>query len=193
MINIKKISGGFVLFMWMITIISCQDSSHQQMINILARLNKRNNSPLNPFSPEAKVVQCDSFLTKIPGNSNNASVLTAKAGLLLKVGREEEAVKIYEGLIKRTDFMSIDAMMPDIGLAYMRLGERSNCMLNHNGESCIFPIKDGGIHLIKTGSTKAIETYESVLKSHPEDLSSRWLLNIAFMTLGGYPKNVPKE
>ncbi len=193
MINIKKIPGAIVLFTWMAITVSCQNSSHQQMIEILARLNKRNNSPLNPFNPEAKVIQCDSFLTKIPGNSNNTSVLTAKAALLLKVGREQEAVKIYESLIKRTDLMSVDAMMPDIGLAYMRLGERSNCMLNHNGESCIFPIKDGGVHLLKTGSTKAIETYESVLKSHPDDLSSRWLLNIAFMTLGGYPKDVPKE
>ena len=75
----------------------------------------------------------------------------------------------------------------------MRLGERSNCMLNHNGSSCIFPIKDGGVHRIKTGSKKAIEIYETILKSHPDDLKSKWLLNIAFMTLGRYPKSVPKE
>jgi FG-GAP-like repeat/ASPIC and UnbV len=193
MISIRKISGAAVLLTWMMATISCQDSSHQQMINILAQLNKRNNSPRNPFTPEAKVVICDSFLTKIPGNNNNASVLATKAGLLIKTGKEQEAVNIYESLLKRADVMQADAMMPDMGIAYMRLGERSNCMLNHNGESCVFPIKDGGVHVLKTGSTRAIETYESVLKAHPDDLSSRWLLNIAFMTLGAYPQSVPKE
>src|ERR1700749_378866 len=133
MISIRKISGAAVLLTWMMATVSCQDSSHQQMINILAQLNKRNNSPRNPFTPEAKVLICDSFLTKIPGNSNNASVLAAKAGLLIKTGKEQEAVNIYESLLKRADVMQADAMMPDIGIAYMRLGERSNCMLNHNG------------------------------------------------------------
>ncbi|WP_259071476.1 FG-GAP-like repeat-containing protein [Mucilaginibacter sp. X4EP1] len=193
MISIKKIPGAIILFFGLATTISCQNSSHQQMIDILTGLNKKFNNPYNTFTPEAKVKLCDSFLTKIPGNSNNAGVLAAKASLLLKVGREQDAVNIYEGLAKRTDLRSIDAMLPDMALAYMRLGERTNCMLNHNGSSCIFPIKDAGVHLNKTGSTKAIETYETILKNHPEDLSSRWLLNIAFMTLGGYPKAVPQE
>jgi len=35
--------------------------------------------------------------------------------------------------------------------------------------------------------------YEKILKDDPNDLESRWLLNIAFMTLGDYPKSVPKE
>jgi hypothetical protein len=89
--------------------------------------------------------------------------------------------------------MDLDEILPDIAIAYMRLGERSNCMLNHNGSSCIFPIKDGGVHVIKTGSRKAIEEYETILKNHPDDLESKWLLNIAFMTLGSYPKGVPPE
>jgi hypothetical protein len=102
-------------------------------------------------------------------------------------------VKIYKDLLQRMDFMELSDKMSDIGIAYMRLGERSNCMLNHNGSSCIFPIKDQGVHKIKTGSQKAIEVYEAMLKSNPKDLESKWLLNIAFMTLGGYPKSVPQE
>src|SRR3569832_124523 len=75
----------------------------------------------------------------------------------------------------------------------MRLGERSNCMLNLTGSSCVFPIKDAGVHRIKTGSQKAIQVYETILESEPNDLTSRWLLNVAFMTLGTYPKSVPKK
>jgi len=167
-------------------------SSHQQMIDILQQLNKRNKAATNPFNPEVKKARIDSLL-QIPGNKNNTYLLASKAALALKIGQEEEAVKTYEELVKRLDVMSVDNMMPDMAIAYMRLGERNNCMLNHNGSSCIFPIKDGGVHVQKTGSTKAIGVYEEILKNHPDDYESKWLLNIAFMTLGGYPKNVPAQ
>jgi hypothetical protein len=167
-------------------------SSHKQMIDILAEMTKKSFNVENPFSPEGKMIYFDSLI-KLPGNEHDIALLKLKAELSLKVGQEEQAVKIYEDLIERMDVMSVDQMMPEVAIAYMRLGERSNCMLNHNGSSCIFPIRDGGVHVLKTGSTKAVETYEAILKGHPDDLESKWLLNIAFMTLGGYPKNVPRE
>jgi hypothetical protein len=163
------------------------------MIRILKDMNKKNFTIDNPFNPEVKLLFIDSLL-KTPGNQkDHVKLLNIKASLALETGKEEEAVKTYEDLANKTDLMSIDWIMPDMGIAYMRLGERTNCMLNHNGSSCIFPIKDGGVHQIKTGSTKAIGIYETILKNHPDDLESKWLLNIAFMTLGGYPKTVPAE
>ena len=166
--------------------------SHQQMIQLLSQLRKRNTSMANPFNPESKLAYGDSLL-KIPGNGEDLFTLAGKAALLLKAGQEQKSVDIYENLIKRMDFSTVNEMLPDMGIAYMRLGERSNCMLNHTGSSCIFPIKDAGVHRIKTGSSNAIEVYQTILRSNPGDLSSRWLLNIAYMTLGTYPKSVPKE
>ncbi len=167
-------------------------SPHEQMVKILSDLRKRNASILNPFNPENKLAYADSVLN-LPNNSRNVYTLAAKAPLLLKAGQEAQSVAIYEDLVKRMDFMEVSNRMPDIGIAYMRLGERSNCMLNHTGSSCLFPIKDDGVHKIKTGSQKAIGIYESMLKANPDDYESKWLLNIAFMTLGGYPDEVPKE
>ena len=167
-------------------------SPHEQMVMILRGLIERNKSILNPFNPENKLAHADSLL-KMKGNSKNPYTLSAKAALLLRAGDEQQSVNIYENLFRRADFTAVNNMLPDMGIAYMRLGERSNCMLNHNGSSCIFPIKDEGVHKIQTGSRKAIETYESILKGNPDDLTSKWLLNIAFMTLGTYPKEVPKE
>ena len=132
-------------------------------------------------------------MLKEPGNENNVFLLESKAALALKAGQEEESVKTYEGLIPKMNFMDLDDLMPSVAIAYMRLGERSNCMLNHNGSSCIFPIKGAGVHLLKTGSKKAIGVYETILRNHPDDMESKWLLNVAFMTLGGYPKDVPPE
>ena len=165
-------------------------SSHQQMINILQRLNQKENDILNPFRPEAAIAHCDSLLA-MTGNSRNVYTLAVKAPLLLQLGKEQQSVNIYEDLAKRMDSASVADLLPGMGIAYMRLGERTNCMLNHTGSSCIFPIKDEGVHKIKTGSQKAIEIYEKMLKHDPTDLQTKWLLNVAFMTLGGYPQNVP--
>jgi len=184
--------GATILLLTCGLMIVHHKSSHQQMIDLLKDLTKRNNNVRSVFNPEVKYSMIDSLL-KTGGSRGNTNLLAAKAALALKVGKEEESVEIYQKVLNQIDFMSIEKTMPDVGIAYMRLGERSNCMLNHNGSSCIFPIKDGGVHKIKTGSQKAIEVYESILKVHPEDLESRWLLNIAVMTLGGYPKDVPPE
>jgi hypothetical protein len=172
--------------------VSCHESSHEQMIAILKELNKRNHSMLNPFNPEVKAAHIDSLL-KTKGKEHDIRLLNSEASLILKGGHEERSVQIYEDLISRVDFMYLDKLMPDLAISYMRLGERNNCMLNHNKSSCIFPIKDGGVHKIQTGSRKAIATYEAILKGNPDDYESKWLLNIAFMTLGEYPKNVPAE
>jgi hypothetical protein len=50
-----------------------------------------------------------------------------------------------------------------------------------------------GIHTQQTGSRKAIEIYTKLLEKNPNDLESRWLINLAYMTLGEYPKGVPSK
>jgi hypothetical protein len=186
------VKTGITLFVFSLTTSCHRSSSHQEMVALLQKISKKNNDIANPFRPQGKIAHCDSLLS-MAGNSRNAFALLAKAPLLLQAGQEQKSVAIYEDLVKRMDSTEVDAMQTGMGIAYMRLGERTNCMLNHTGSSCIFPIKDEGVHKLKTGSTKAIEIYEGILKKNPKDLQSRWLLNIAFMTLGGYPKNVPKE
>ncbi|MBS1526291.1 MAG: VCBS repeat-containing protein, partial [Bacteroidetes bacterium] len=167
-------------------------SSQEKMVDLLKQLNKRNQNVRNPFNPQVKLAYCDSLLQQ-QGNDPDYQLLSIRASLALRVGKEEESVNNYNSLLRKLDFMSIDNIMPDVAIAYMRLGERTNCMMNHNGSSCIFPIKDGGVHRIKTGSQNAIQVYESILRVHPNDLESKWLLNIAFMTLGEYPDKVPPQ
>jgi len=186
------IGGVIILLLTCGLVAEYHQSSHEAMIALLSDMNKRNNSLGNGFNPEVKLAHVDSLL-KIKDNEHDPGLLNAKAALALKVGKEEESVATYKDLLTRVDYMSMERTMPDVAIAYMRLGERNNCMLNHNGSSCIFPIKDGGVHKIQTGSKKAIEVYEGILTAHPEDLESKWLLNIAFMTLGQYPKGVPQQ
>jgi len=82
--------------------------------------------------------------------------------------------------------------MRKLGISYMRMGERTNCARRHNQDSCIFPLKDGAIHVDKRGGEKAAEVYLEILKTmEANDLPSIWLLNLAHMTLGTWPDGVP--
>ncbi|HWP45503.1 MAG TPA: FG-GAP-like repeat-containing protein, partial [Blastocatellia bacterium] len=81
----------------------------------------------------------------------------------------------------------------EIGVAYLRQGEIQNCQLNHNAEMCIFPLSVLARHRLTAGSEKAIEYFKKYLAGDPNNLEVRWLLNIAYMTLGKYPSEVPKQ
>src|ERR1700722_20230406 len=143
------LSLGFAILLVGFTVIDCpQGTSQQQMIGFLEELKEQYHDSANPFYPEAKLAHVDSMLNE-PRNGSNPFLLESKAALALKAGQEEESVKTYESLIPKMNFMDLDDLMPSIAIAYMRLGERSNCMLNHNGSSCIFPLKGGGVHLVR--------------------------------------------
>lgn len=78
-------------------------------------------------------------------------------------------------------------------IAFLRMGEQENCIARHGPESCLFPLSPAAVHLLPRGSTAAIQLLEEQLREIPGDLTARWLLNIAYMTLGQYPDRVPKE
>lgn len=78
-------------------------------------------------------------------------------------------------------------------VAYLRLGEQENCLATRNPDSCIFPLRPPAYHLLPRGSRGAIALFGEHLAEFPTDLSVRWLLNIAHMTLGEYPDKVPPQ
>jgi hypothetical protein len=76
-------------------------------------------------------------------------------------------------------------------LCWLRIGEWTNCVTDHNAESCLAPIRGRGVHRLPEGSRNAIEIFTAMLKEQPNNLMARWLLNIASMTVGDYPDKVP--
>ncbi|HRI12691.1 MAG TPA: CRTAC1 family protein [Verrucomicrobiota bacterium] len=76
-------------------------------------------------------------------------------------------------------------------IGYLRLGEQENCLAHHTSESCLMPLRDAGIHQLPRGSRQAIEILNRLLAADPVHLGARWLLNVAYMTLGEYPAKVP--
>ena len=84
-----------------------------------------------------------------------------------------------------------------LGMAYLRLGETQNCCRRETPEACILPIRGGGIHTNREGSTNAIGYFSEVLANSRANsrrhVRAQWLLNLAYMTLGKYPHDVPQR
>lgn len=166
------------------------------MAKLLASIDATEQSPANQFCPAAKIKYYDSVINISTSNIDLFTNTYYKANALLENGNEQAAVETLEVLLQKMQVynssMTID-MQKLLALSYLRLGERTNCLHNHSAASCIFPIANSGVHVNKTGSYKAIELYQNILRNDPSDLESLWLLNIAYMTVGGYPKSVPPQ
>jgi hypothetical protein len=78
-----------------------------------------------------------------------------------------------------------------LAISYLRLGEQSNCCSAYGPKSCLLPIEGSGIHQDQEGSRAAIREYLELLEKNPGDLTARWLLNVAYMTIGEHPEKVP--
>lgn len=165
------------------------------MVAILERVKRENFTAKNSFCTAAKLPFMDSLLGSphsTPSQIRYCKFL--KANLLLEMGREEEAIALLEALLTEDSNRSVQyRVMKDLALAYLRQGERSNCIQGHAAESCILPIKGMGVHTDPLGSRRAIVLYEKLLIENPGNLEFMWLLNLAYMTVGEYPDRVPAQ
>ena len=87
----------------------------------------------------------------------------------------------------RADLMAL------LGIVALRRGEVDNCIACVGPSSCIFPIAHEAVHTQQAGSRDAVRQFTAYLDQWPGDLRIRWLLNIAYMTLGEYPEKVPPK
>lgn len=117
---------------------------------------------------------------------------------LLKSGKSEEALKGYRQMAKMmrsnapTTWEELGSQLLIFeAIGYLRIAEQQNCCDMNNSDSCLLPISGSGVHTRQEGSRGAIQCLLEALKMAPNDTSARWLLNIAYMTIGEYPQKVP--
>lgn len=117
---------------------------------------------------------------------------------LLNSGRSAEALQVFDTtrqLAEQHDpgFLRQNGRLLQFfrALCHLRTGEQENCLVMHNADSCLLPIRGAGLHKKPGGSRAAIQILSSLLQQNPADLDSRWLLNIACMTVGDYPDKIP--
>jgi hypothetical protein len=122
------------------------------------------------------------------------------ASALLRAGRIADCLDALDALradvlLSAPERWELDR--PEIELlrakAYLRLAEELNCHLSNNRDSCLLPIRRGGVHQNREGATRAAQVLKGILDDDPGHLQARWLLNVAHMTLGSYPDGVPRR
>ncbi len=179
-----------------------QVSGHQKMILKLAAIAA---DPQNDFFGDASINRTRAQLLGAPPDSPQELLLRFDLGAEeLRRGGTESAIEqlkqCYDLIPKVSGSIQPKARVEVrktatflLAVAYLRLGENENCVNCHTSESCIFPLAGGAIHEKREGSQKAIPYLEEVLTLAPDDAAARWLLNLAHMTLGTYPKGVPEK
>ena len=180
-------------------------AGHQKMIALLKEIAART-ADENPWLGDRAVRILGSRYRALPKDASDVEKWRLGIELAneeLRVGNERQAIERFsracEALPRLEERLTATGVVYPtyrLGVAYLRLGETQNCSLMNIPEACILPIRGGGIHTLQEGSKRAVQHFTTVLKQTAKDssyhLRARWLLNIAYMTLGRYPDDVPE-
>ena len=177
--------------------------STKRMAERLAKIAKESDPLQNPFLNQRAAAIFEKRLKEALDQTNVTpsrwvSLRYRYAHELLHGGQSEEAIAQFDQLrayidanrIQLSEEMQTRVRM-NTALAYLRLGEQENCLEKHTIDSCLMPIQPGGFHTLPRGSQGAIKILMEQLKRNSNDLQAGWLLNLAYMTLGGHPSKVP--
>jgi tetratricopeptide (TPR) repeat protein len=88
-------------------------------------------------------------------------------------------------------------MIPELeevlGTAYLHKSEMENDVYRKPGDRCLFPPLKPIRYQKTADSEKAVYYLTRFLEKKPDAQEVRWLLNLAYMTLGKYPAGVPAK
>jgi hypothetical protein len=154
---------------------------------------------LDPNKPAMRVAYYSELLTKYKLPLEQDTVVREQlAQEMLSVGDSDGAIRELEEVRRRWE--RAQRVMPPVdgrtlgnalAISYMRLGEQQNCAGMHGQQTCLFPLRASAVHQLTRGAEGAIRELTALLDKDPEDTQSQWLLNVAYMQLGRYPKDVP--
>ena len=120
---------------------------------------------------------------------------SALAQLYAFSGEMKESIDAWKAAIKLAE-TSDPGYMPNllesIGATYLHWSEMENGIYSGSRDMDIFPPLDPHASFEKQDESKqAIEYFRKFLDLRPNDLEVKWLLNLAYATLGEYPSGVP--
>src|SRR2546430_992451 len=111
-------------------------------------------------------------------------------------GNMEAALQHWQAAyrIAESDIPGMVPQMQEIlGTAYLHKSEMENDVYREPGDRCIFPPGKSVSYKETADSEKAIQYFTKYLEQKPDDVEVKWLLNLAYMTLGKYPAGVPAK
>lgn len=143
-----------------------------------------------------QLVQADSAA---PGQVTPLNLLqghAVEALLYLYTDQMEKSIAEWEKSYKIA-LASVPGSVPyteeALGVAHFHLAEEQNGVYRKPGDLGFYPPKPGA-HFAKPEHVKiAIDYFDRYLAKQPDSVEVKWLLNLAYMTIGGYPGEVPKR
>jgi tetratricopeptide (TPR) repeat protein len=142
----------------------------------------------NKFSPEHTSGSTEETIDQIKGHS-------ALAQLYAYSGEMEKSIaewKIAYQLAESADPERLQNLDESLGATYLHMSEMENGAYTDSGEMDIFPpLHPHASYQHTYESRQAVEYFQKYLEKRPDDLEVKWLLNLAYMTLGEYPTGVP--
>ncbi len=174
--------------------------STRRMAALLAKLGNDADARLIDQQPDRHLARYTRGIGQ-PTDLRTATLVQAKEAYELLLAGDSEAAARHLQHVRDTvtqhsslfDHTFLGLVRDYLAIAFLRMGEQDNCISRHGADSCLLPISRSGVHTVTRGSRAAIDVYQEILDHNPRDLSARWLLNIAYMTLGEYPEAVPKQ
>lgn len=181
---------------------------HARMLDQLSWIAER--TPVeNPYLGDRRLRELRKRVARLRGGSGgeaHARLYRALGAAELRVGNTKAAIdhftsayQIVPGLAARAQSRvgSEVELAYDLAVAHLHWDLRRNCVDRQTSESCNFPIAHDDGRTRQEASRKAIDYLNQVLNSAPPDTSmhgaAKWLLNIAYMSVGEYPDGVPTD
>jgi tetratricopeptide (TPR) repeat protein len=120
----------------------------------------------------------------------------ALANLYAYQGEMDKAIEEWQAAYQ-VAASQLAGAMPELeevlGIAYLHKSELDNDVYRQPGERCIFPPRLNQSYAKPAASEKAIEYLQKYLQRNPDALDAKWMINLAYMTLGKYPAGVPQQ
>ncbi len=122
----------------------------------------------------------------------------ALAQLQAYQGNMDQAVEHWEAAYKiaAAEIPSgIPPLLEVLGVAYLHKSEMKNNVYRNPGDWCLFPPRFSKSYRVTDDSEKAVQyflKYLALKPERPDQLQVKWLLNLAYMTIGKYPSGVPQ-
>ncbi len=195
-LTLLVIGAGLVAGGWGLRAEWGPDQGTARMARLLKSLAEQSDPMKNPFMSGRRA----SLMEQSIDQRKEATPLELRnfAVELLNAGRTADAIGVLDRIEGTMRAKNVDPRSPhwreirfQQAVANLRRAEEANCSMNHNARSCIFPVSGEGVHMQTGGSKAAVAILSEILEQTPDDLGSRWLLNVAAMTLGDYPDGVP--
>ena len=144
------------------------EDGHQRMLLLLKDIHKRTPQE-NPFLGDVQAVQLKhqlATLTESEDVKQRFELLNKLGVKQLQLGQTLESIECFQQCLALVPQGWTDVMNRveyQLAVSYLRQAENENCVMCTNGDSCILPIRNQGVHQNRTGSENAIKHLTAVL------------------------------